>query len=311
MIKYVSALSGTAALLVLATTPLAAHAEALWDPYLRGAEVGNPSGALPPPGVYAFLDNYVPVYTYFDSSGHKVPGTQLNGLIEVPGVLWVIEPHILGASYALGIVQPFDYTVSAGLSHSVGGGNLGTYNTILVPAELSWALPHGLFISTGLKVHLPDSSSTLNGLETGKLANGGLPSGNGHATMQPDFGLSLLTGGWNISVGVHITLPITDDVWNNVHYHSGDEIALDYTVTKRLGAWTLGVGGEQENQFTPDTINGQSQIGVGRSNANFGLGPIVGYDFKNFDVQAMWIHNIVTRNDVAGDFFNIRLTHAF
>jgi hypothetical protein len=280
-----------------------AKAEQLWDPYLRGVNEGVPAGALPPPGVYGVLDNYWANYSAYNNSGHKVSGTSLTALVEVPIVLWVPGFDILGASYAAGIAQPFDYTNSTGLTHHVGSasGNWGTFNTILIPGILSWSLPNNFFASAGIEVYLPDASSTVDSFPH----NGGLPSGNAFAAIQPDLGLSWLSDGWDLSVGTHVSIPVTSD-----HaYRSAAEFSADYTATKTIGNWTFGVGASQENQFGDDSSYGHSVANTAVT--NFSIGPIVGYQFGGIGIQATWNQTLVTHNDVGGNFVNIRLVTAF
>jgi hypothetical protein len=289
-----------------------AKAEELWDPYLRGVFEGVPAGVLPPPGVYGELDNYWASYSQYNAAGNKIPGTHLNALVEVPIVLWVPGIKILGGDYAAAIGQPFDYTSFQPLQHNLGGGggNLGIYNTVLVPGMLSWSLPNNLFVKAGLTILLDDASTTMADLVQGKLTNGGAPSGNGYTTLQPDLGFSWLYDGWNVSIGSHIAFPIDSTRAPSYNYRSAPELSVDYTVTKTIGAWTLGMGAEQEDQFSKDTFNGQRV--PGSITRNYGIGPIVGYQFPGgVGVTALWNHSFKTANELAGDFFDVRLTNRF
>ncbi|WP_234730027.1 SphA family protein [Acidocella facilis] len=295
---------------VLTFAATEARAEELWDPYLRGVSAGQPAGALPPPGVYGELDNYLAEYSDYNSSGNKIPGTHLTALVEVPIVLWVPGIKILGANYAAAIGQPFDYTSFQPFQHDFGGGggNLGTYNTVLVPYMLSWSLPHNFFIKNGLTILLPDASSTMNDFYHGKVTNGGAPSGNAFTTIQPDLGVSWLYNGWDVSVGTHFTVNVSSDPYND--YHSATQFSADYTVTKTIHQWTVGLTGSQENQLNNDSENGVSVPGTKVS--NYSIGPVAGYQFANgLGVTFIWNHGFGTRNDVAGDFFDFRLTTAF
>jgi hypothetical protein len=47
------------------------------------------------------------------------------------------------------------------------------------------------------------------------LRNGGMPSGNGYAAVQPDLGLSWLNGGWNLSADLHLAIQVTADAATN------------------------------------------------------------------------------------------------
>jgi len=288
----------------------AAKAEQLWDPYLRGVSEGLAAGALPPPGVYGVLDNYWANYSKYDSSGNKESDHQLSALVEVPIVLYVPGIKIWGADYAAAIAQPFDYTsykpVSAG-----GAGNIGLFNTILIPAWLSWSLPDNLFVKTGFEVYLPDASSSFSDLVTGKLKNGGLPSGNGYTAVQPDLGVSYLAGPISLSASFNISIPVTSDKYLGETYTTGDQFAGDYTATYAVGKWSYGLGVHEENQITKDTVSGTVVVPASKNATNLGIGPLVSYQLGTVNVLAEWNHNIQTKNDVAGDFFNIRLLTAF
>ncbi len=289
-----------------------AQAEELWDPYLRGVFEGLPAGALPPPGLYGELDNYWTSYNSYDSNGNKVSASSLSALVEVPILLWVPSIKILGGNYALGIGQPFDYNSYQPLQRDFGGGggNLGIYNTILVPGAISWSLPYHLYTRVGLTILLDDATNTMSDLVQGKLTNGGAPSGNGYTTIQPNFGISWLYDGWNISIGTHYAIPVTDETAPGYSYHCATEFSADYTIMKQIGAWGMGLGGEQENQFGNDRVNGKTEPGTRSS--NYGIGPIASYELKNgLKITVLWNHNFATRSDVAGDFFDLRLTTRF
>ena len=281
-------------------------AEELWDPHLRGVNEGLAAGALPPPGVYGVLNNYWANYTVRDQNGKSESGTGLTALVEVPIVLWSTGIKILGADYAVAIAQPFDYTSFA--PQGSGSGNWGTYNTILIPGQLAWTFGD-FHVKAGLSFYLDDASSTMADLIKGHKLNGGLPSGNGYSTIQPDLGLSWLSNGWNVSADLHVAVPIDSTRAHNYNYQSGDEFAADYTVAKTFGKWTVGIGFHQENQLNADTLNG---VTVAHSTvSNYGVGPLVGYQFGGVNITAEWNHNIYTENDVAGDFFNVRLVVPF
>jgi hypothetical protein len=285
-----------------------ARAEELWDPYLRGVNEGLAAGAMPPPGVYGILDNYWTVYSYYNNHGDKVPNTSLNCLVEVPILLWVPGVHILGATYAAAIAQPFDYTSDPGLTGTTGAGNWGAYNTVLIPGQLAWTAGD-VFVKTGFEIYLNDASSTPASLANGHLNNGGLPSGNGYTTVQPDLGISYLADNWDISADLHLIFPVTADKYDSITYRSGDEFAADYTFTKTIGKWTFGLGMHQEDQLSEDSRNGHALRDSEVS--NLGAGPLIGYAFPGIIVLAEYNHNIHTQNDVAGDFFNFRFVVPF
>ncbi|OIQ97120.1 hypothetical protein GALL_208190 [mine drainage metagenome] len=293
-----------------------ASAEELWDPHLRGVDEGLAAGALPPPGVYGVLDNYWAGYSGYNSSGHKTD-LHLDALIEIPIILWNPGIKVLGADYAMAIAQAGDYTNARVGSTALGAGHWGTFNTILVPGILSWSLEHDLHVKTGLTIYANDASSSAANPPSG----GGLGAGNGFWSVQPDFGISWLHDGWNLSADMHYTYNFADSGWKQAAggpsytYTSGQEITGDYTVTKTIGKWTAGVGAFSLNQITDDSGYGAVLNGCGKSNGckavSYGAGPILGYQFGGVSIMGQYSHNIYTENDVAGEMFNVRLVAPF
>jgi len=293
--------------LAIFIAPLCVRAEELWDPHLRGVDEGLAAGALPPTGLYFINNSYWATYQLYDNAGNRVADTRLDAYVDVPILLWVPGCEILGARYGVAIAQPFDYTSTPGILNLLGvgatdtgpGGNWGTYNTILVPGILTWKLPYDFSVAAKLSVYLPDASTTPNDL--GHWTNNGLPSGNGFWTIEPGIGISWLHDGWNISADARISVPFKD---TDTDYQSGNEFWVDYTITKTIGKWTVGLGAYSENQLNQDKHNG---VNVGSEAENFGMGPIVGYNFGPVILQATYNWGIYTRSDVGGDFCNVRM----
>jgi len=287
-----------------------ASATELWDVQLPGVTEGLANGVIPPPGVYGVWNSYWASYHVYNSSANQIHGTNLSALVQVPIVLWSTGYKILGADYAVAIAQPFDYTSYApqqNNGHGGGGGNWGLYNTAVIPGQLSWTLGD-FHVLTGLTVWVGDATSSPAVLAGGGWLKGGLPSGNGYWSIQPDLGLSWLHDGWNISAGMHIAVPVSSTTSTNYNYRSGTEYLADYTVTKTIGKWTVGVGAYQVNQFNSDTNNGHDVHNIA---ARFGLGPIVGYQFGGINIQATVNQSVYTRNDVGGTFANVRFIVPF
>ena len=302
-------LSSTAVLLAasIAFFSQAACAEELWDPHLRGVNEGLAAGALPPPGVYGILDNYWAGYDQYDNHGHKT-GVKLDALVEVPIVLWQTGLKVFGGDYAVALAQPFDYTNLKAPGVPASNAHWGSFNTILVPGQISWALPNNFHVSTGLQLYLKDASSS----PAHPPANKGVGSGDGFWTIMPTVGVSWLADGWNLSMDGSYSINTPD---TNTHYTSGQELAIDYTAAKTIDKWTFGVGLHQENQLTDDSGSGAAAAGCGSKNGcrvtNFGAGPLIGYQFSGVSVMAEYNHNIYARNDVAGEIYNIRLVAPF
>lgn len=289
-----------------------ADAAELWDPHLRGVNEGLASGALPPKGVYGVLNNYLAIYKSYDHKGKAVPGTGLTALVEVPILLWVPGIKILGADYGVAIAQPFDYTNYSPLRNSTSSsnGNWGTFNTILVPAILSWSLPNDFHVSAALNVYVDNASSTMSDLNKGKLRNGGLPSGNGFWTFEPSVAVSWLHDGWNLTAHMHLSFNTRS---TSTKYHTGTQFTADYTATKTIGKWTFGLGAYQLNQLEDDSGPGAAACKTRRGcrAESYGIGPLVGYQFGGINIMAQYNRHIYTQNDVAGNIFNLRFIVPF
>ncbi len=275
-----------------------ASAEELWNPHLRGTDEGLAAGALPPEGVYFINDTYFGAWKSFDGSGNQT-GSKLDVMIDIPILLWNPGVKVLGADYAVAIAQPVDYTsVYSNSTAATGNGHFGTFNTVVIPGMLSWALPYDLHVKTQLAVYVDDPSSS----PAHPAPAGGAGAGNSFWTLEPGLGVSWLHEGWDLSASLHYDYNFKD---NTTNYQSGDQIAAEYTATKDIGKWTAGAGFYQENQLERDTINGVSKAGTTR--LTYGVGPIVGYNFGPVDLTATYNYNITTHNDFGGDILNVRL----
>jgi len=279
----------------------AAMATELWDPHLRGVNEGLAAGALPPQGLYFINDSYFLSFEGRNDKGNTT-GLKVDAYVDVPILLWNPGVKVLGADYAVGIAQPFDNVSASGSGITQGNAHWGNFNTVLIPGALSWTLPSDLHLATSLAVYLDDASSS----PAHPPSNGGLGSGNGYWTVEPTVGLSWLHDGWNLGADVHFDYNGKDD---STHYQSGNEIAVDYTATKTIGKWTFGLGAASENQLEKDEKNGVKQ--ANSMVQNLSAGPIVGYAFEGISLTATYNHEILTHNDVGGDFFNIRTVIPF
>jgi len=285
-----------------------AWATELWNPHLPGSEEGLAPGAPLPPGVYGVLNNFLVSFDAFDKNGHKT-GVKLNALAEVPIVVWQTGYKVLGADLSVAVAQPFDYTnlKVPGVARLSNNGHWGTFNTVLVPYNLSWTLPDDFYVSTNLTVNVDDATSSPGN----PPSSGAAGSGNGYWTLEPSLGVSWLHDGWNLSMNSHYNYNFEN---GKTHYKSGQDIQIDYTAVKTIGKWTVGLGAHQVNQLNSDSGAGAIAAGCqsrgGCMVAKYGIGPLIGYQFGEIEIMAEYNHNIHTKNDVSGNLFNIRLVTA-
>jgi hypothetical protein len=295
---------------VALTTLLAAtqaSATELWDPHLRGTDEGLAAGAALPPGVYGVWDQWYSSMAVYNSGGHDT-GVHVDALVEVPILLWQSGYRLLGGQYSAGLALPFDYTNTriAGVGALADNGHWGTFNTILIPGQLSWTLPHNFHAKLGLTVYLDDASSSPGNPAPG----GGVGSGNGYSTIQPDLGISWLKDGWNLSVSTHYAVNMKN---TKTDYQSGDEFMADYTITKDIGKWTVGLGGYSENQLSSDTGTGAAACtnNGGCRVAIYGIGPLVGYNFGGAIGMIEYNAAFANKMDAGGNELTVRLVIPF
>jgi hypothetical protein len=286
----------TAAICLLSMT--SCFGEELWNPHLRGIDDGCISGALPPKGVYFVNNSYFGSLAGYNGAG-KESAERLDLYVDVPIVLYSPGYKVLHATYAMAIAQPFDYTsVYSRTAATVGNGHWGLYNTVVVPAILSWSQPHNIFLKAALATYLDDPSTS----PAHPDKSGGAGSGNSYYTIEPNFAISYLKNGWNLSADLKYDHNITD--WAT-GYHSGDEFDGDYTATKTNKQWTVGLVGYQTNQLYEDKLKGVTQSDS--IHLTYGAGPTIGYNFGPLDVVATFNYNISTHNDFGGNTANIRV----
>jgi hypothetical protein len=264
-----------------------AHAVENVTPYLPGNSVGTPSGATPPPGVYGvdsidFLSGPI-----VDNNGNNIPGLKVQSAIDIPVLIWVPNFKLLGASYNVALIQPFSQQ-----SLEIGGGSpggaasynqYGIFNTIIVPANLSWMVAPDLFVSAGLGIYLPDGTyadhtTTIKGVVGRQIT--GTSIANNTWDFEPDVAISYLGGGWNLTGKALFDVQTVNPSTN---YQSGTVFFFDWTAAHKFGKWEAGVGGEVAQQINNDTGFGAPSDGNKYSLVL--LGPVASYDFGPVTLQ--------------------------
>ena len=202
----------------------------------------------------------------------------------------------MGAQYAFAVLGPFDHIDReyAGTTASASGN----FEPIISPVNLSWTIANDWHVATGLGIYIP------NGTFNDKSIAGYLPSANFWA-FEPSVGISWLHDGWNVSAKFVIDFDGKNPITN---YISGDVFSTDFGVTKTIGKWTVGVGGYWRYQFSNDVQYGQIVAPEGNRAQEFGVGPIVGYNFDSFIFEVYYERALYWKDEVAGDRLFTRLT---
>src|SRR5579863_5950481 len=189
--KIIAALGGVA----LMSWAGAASALEGPSPFLPGVSIGAAAGALPPPGFYGVDQNVILTGPGTDNNGHNTV-VNLKTYLNIPTVIWSPNLQLLGAQFSTALTQP--YVVQTIDVNSVGISSIGIFNTIISPFNLSWNLGNGLFVKTGLGIYIPDG--TYQNITVGALHAANPNSiANNFWTFEPDFGISYLAGGLQLT----------------------------------------------------------------------------------------------------------------
>ncbi|MGC8490677.1 MAG: SphA family protein [Syntrophobacteraceae bacterium] len=331
MRKYIVALMVLC--VAVAMTLSTATAEEIWDFHLRGHTEGLSLGAAPPPGVYMIDETFIaPAFKLYGDDGHTIPGPKLFAFVNIPTFVWSTGYKFLGADYMCGFMQPWDYTNLTIQQNTFpttfeGGSQWGAYNTVLLPAMLSWQLPFNLHGMLGFEVGLNDGTTSPGdrviaySVNRVKYANpyqsdGGIyaESSNDTYVFAPLWGLSWLCNGWNVSVFGEYDFSTKD---TDTNYQSADEIGMDYTVAYNWRKWTFGFGAESQFQVGNDKFASQvprAPTGIfsyrsqpGTRAENFTAGPLIGYNFGAVDTMFIYNFPLYTKNDFGGQWFEFRI----
>nr|WP_249158618.1 transporter [Bradyrhizobium jicamae] len=201
-------------------------------------------------------------------TGPNVPtGPKTSVSAAAVGFLFVPGWTFLGATYDAVIVQP---AFSSNISAPVNFQAAAVHNTYVVPAELSWKLgDSGFFVKTGLGIYVPDGDIL--------GANGLASIGNPWWTFQPEFIVSYLKDGWNLTANIFQEFNTKNQ---RTGYRTGDIFHAEFVATKRFDKWTLGPVGYVVSQVSNDQSSAFYNFAVNSNRyTKVAAGGLVGYDF--------------------------------
>ena len=298
--------AGLAAVLVSAQ----ASAEENWTPHLPGVTEGLAAGALPPPGFYFLNTTMLAPFSLYDKNGNG-NGVKADIFVDVPMVLWNPGIKVLGADYAVGLAQPITHVSTSG--GGMDESSWGLFETILMPAKLAWQLPSDFHIAAGLAVYVPDGTAQKTVISYRDGDYKGVPNSINYWALEPSLGISLLHDGWNVSANINYDINFKNQ---DSGYTSGNALVVDYTLTKTIGAWTVGVGGYSVNQLEDDesdvaTIQANIDAADGNRQTKYAAGPIVGYDFGKAALTAYYNHGFGAKNVLSDNTLWTRLMVPF
>ena len=253
-------------------------------------------GRYRPPAYRQNIGFYAPISGHNNSGNNN--GVDLTGYVDVPILLFVPTFKILGCPIRLCRYSAPLITLTESTRARLDASASGNFEPIISPVNLSWTIANDWHVATGLGIYIP------NGTFNDKSIAGYLPSANFWA-FEPSIGISWLHDGWNVSAKFVIDFDGRNPITN---YVSGDVFSTDFGVTKTIGKWTVGVGGYWRYQFSNDIQYGQIVAPDGNRAQEFGVGPIVGYNFDSFIFEVYYERALYWKDEVAGDRLFTRLT---
>jgi hypothetical protein len=274
--------------------------------FFRGATIGNPLGAAPPPGLY--FQNIV-IYAPSVPGHGQVGGFTADALDESVLLIWSTGWTLLGASVVMAVAQPY-FVVNAWSSAEPGPPFTGVthypawHTTFLNPLTLSWKLTDDWYASVGFGFWVPDGSGYTH-----------TPNPD-YWTIEPHAAISYLGNGWDLTANFvydvnGASAGHTGAVAGTpfgVGYRSGDLAYLDLTATKRFGNWEIGPVGYLKWQTTSDhpgsgfsctTMVALTGARCGRA-TDFAFGGLVGYDFGAVALKLFLTDSVYTKDDFGG-----------
>jgi hypothetical protein len=285
-----------------------AFAEESIFPYLPGATLGIPAGALPPPGFYVDEKFFVFNYVLHNGSGNVAfPTVKIREVNEDTTLLWVPGWKVLGADYGAFFVQPYRSATTS--VTGLGAGDSRTFagdmiNPVLSPVNLSWNLGEGWHVSTGF-TYYPGAYSWKTGTPNILPITNAINAGRNYDTFESSFAASYLAGGWNLTL--HALIDFNDTNTAN-NYHSGTTFLMDYTATRKFGEFDFGVVGTVIQQLENDTQNGAvvttatpGVLGYGNKASSFSIGPSIGYEWNKVHFSMQWTDWVYAKNTAGGN----------
>ncbi|MGB6398269.1 MAG: transporter [Bradyrhizobium sp.] len=290
--RFNKTLMATAGFAAAACTPAHAYeAGAAGWAQKPGITLGGGTAAAPPPGLY-MIDQ---VYTYQPNlvgPGNSVLNphggtTSVPSAVASPVFVWVPGWEFLGATYNASWAIPVGMFA---VGNPVNVEAAGLINSFIAPVELSWKLgDSGFHVKTGLGMYVPDGTvSGVNGL--GNV-------GNAWWTFMPEFVVSYLKDGWNLTANIYEEFNTRSTV---TQYRSGDILHAEFTATKTIGKWTFGPVAYYVGQVSDDTSSAfyRGAINVNRYNI-WAAGAELGYNFGPAQLT-VWALDEVSANASGG-----------
>jgi hypothetical protein len=252
-------------------------------------------GYLPPPGMLQYLDYFQEADSPASKNGSgnaASHGFNLTATANASRFLYTWGPEIGPFHYTTGLVVPvvyLDLHVAGMHGHDFGTGNIDIQNYLGAHSQ-----DKKLFYFFGLDTYIPTGNYKYENL---------ISTGANYTTFAPNVDVSYNpTPQWELT-GVFFsefnTVNQTD------HYHSGDDLDVDFGTTyrpfKTSPQWGFGLQGYFYKQITDDTVRGVSVAPDGYRGQEFAIGPQIRYDIPFGGFVLKYQHEYAVRNRPAGE----------
>src|SRR3972149_1725640 len=270
--------------------------------YPNGAE-DFMSGAVPPPGKY-FI-NYFLYYTadeFNDGEGNNTDDDfDLDAAVNVFRFIHVTKHKILGGYWGMHIFVPIVYQdISVGTPVGIiSDTQTGLGDIIVDPFILSWHSKNWHF-ATGVDVYIPTGRH-----DDHDFAN----ISRNYFTFEPIFAFTYMSdSGYEVSSKFMYDFNTKN---SDSGYLSGQEFHFDYTLGKKFGPLSVGVGGYYYKQITDDELNGEKVEPDGFKGQAIAAGPQIKYDWRNISLILKYLTEFEVENRPEGNDLWIKFVYAF
>jgi len=281
-------------LFVTTTTNDAFATEGGGNAYPLGAE-DFMSGAVPPPGTY-FINYFL--YYSPDEFKNVSEDFEAEGLVNVFRFIHVTKHKIFGGFWGMHIFLP---VWNLEIDHHVLGkqSRAGLGDIIIDPFILSWHSKNWHF-ATGLDIYLPTGR-----YEKTDFAN----ISRNYFTFEPIVAFTYVSdGGFEVSSKFMYDFNTENE---DSDYLSGQEFHFDYTIGKKFGNLSAGIGGFYYKQITDDELYNKKVEPDGFKGQAFAYGPQIKYDHKNMSFILKYQIETDVENKLEGDKVWFKFVYAF
>ena len=259
------------------------------------------SGAVPPPGVY-FI-NYFLYYAadeFNDEHGDSlVPDFDLEAAVNTFRFIYVTKHKIFGGNWGMHLFVP---VWNLELTHPPLGGSqarAGAGDLIIDPLILSWHSKNWHF-ATGVDFYIPTGRH-----DDHDFAN----ISRNYFTFEPIFAFTYMSdSGYEVSSKFMYDFNTKN---SDSGYLSGQEFHFDYTLGKKFGPLSVGVGGYYYKQITDDELNGEKVEPDGFKGQAIAAGPQIKYDWRNISLTLKYLTEFEVENRPEGNDLWFKFVYAF